>query len=216
MENKINMKKPIDNPLGGGDISAVKSHGCLLTPRKESAVIKKLEVLANIAVVVTSAVLCSVLVKKYFFSSTKQAPVEAVQSKSPAPSASRRPSIQAGTKISLPGIDWNKSTRTVVLALSTTCHFCSESAPFYQELQQQKRDDVRLVALFPQPVEESHAYLNRLGIGINDILQSPLSSVGASGTPTLLLIDNRGAVVDSWVGKLTDVAAEQVRARVSK
>lgn len=57
---------------------------------------------------------------------------------------------------------------------------------------------------------------NRLGIGINDIVQSPLSSVGASGTPTLLLIDNRGAVVDSWVGKLTDVAAEQVRARVSK
>jgi hypothetical protein len=75
---------------------------------------------------------------------------------------------------------------------------------------------VRLVALFPQPVEESRAYLNRLGIGINDIVQSPLSSVGASGTPTLLLIDNRGAVVDSWVGKLTDVAAEQVRARVSK
>ena len=179
--------------------------------------IKKLEVLANIAVVITSLVLCSVLVKKYFFSASKhEASVQASPATSPVSNSLRRPSIEAGTKISLPGIDWSKSTRTVVLALSTTCHFCSESAPFYQELQQQKRDDVRLVALFPQPVEESHAYLNRLRIGINDIVQSPLSSVGASGTPTLLLIDNRGAVVDSWVGKLTDVAAEQVRAQVSK
>jgi thiol-disulfide isomerase/thioredoxin len=183
----------------------------------ESAVIKKLEILANIAVIITSVVLCSVVVKKYFFSPTKQeASVEAAASKSPASNVSQRRSILVGTKISLAGIDWSKSNRTVVLALSTGCHFCSESAPFYQELQQQKRDDVRLVALFPQPVEESRAYLNRLGIGINDIVQSPLSSVGASGTPTLLLIDNRGAVVDSWVGKLTDVASEQVRARVSK
>ena len=92
--------------------------------------IKKLEILANICVVITSVVLCSVLIKKYVLSSTKpEAPVEAVQSKPPASSASRRPSIQAGTKITLPGIDWSKSTRTVVLALSTTCHFCSESAP---------------------------------------------------------------------------------------
>jgi hypothetical protein len=81
-------------------------------------VIKKLEVLANVAVIITSTALCSVLVKKYFFSAAKQeASVEAVQSKSPASSPSRRPSIQAGTKISLPGIDWSKSERTLLLAL---------------------------------------------------------------------------------------------------
>jgi hypothetical protein len=185
-------------------------------------VIKKLEVLANIAVIITSVVLCSVLVKKHFFSAAKQeASVEAAQAKSPASNASRRPSIQPGTKISLPGIDWSKSTSTVVLALSTTCHFCSESAPFYQKLQQQKQklqqqkpNNVRLVAVFPQPVEDSRNYLNRLGVTVSDVVQSSLASVGVSGTPTLLLIDNEGSVTDSWVGRLSDSEVARIIAQI--
>ncbi len=39
-----------------------------------------------------------------------------------------------GAKINLSGVDWSKSERNLVLALSTTCHFCSESAGFYQKL----------------------------------------------------------------------------------
>jgi hypothetical protein len=178
-------------------------------------VIKKIEILANVAVVITSVVLCSVLVKKYFFSAVKQeALVEAVQSESPASSALRRQSIQVGTKISLPGIDWSKSTRTVVLALSTTCHFCSGSAPFYQKLQQQKQNGVSLVAVFPQPVEDSRNYLNKLGVSVSDVVQSSLASVGVSGTPTLLLIDNQGSVTDSWVGKLPDDEQEKIIAQI--
>jgi hypothetical protein len=50
----------------------MQSHRLKLTPWKERAVIKKLEVLANIAVLITSLVVCSVLVKKYFFSPAKQ------------------------------------------------------------------------------------------------------------------------------------------------
>jgi thiol-disulfide isomerase/thioredoxin len=178
-------------------------------------VIKKLEVLANIAVIITSLVLCSVLVKKYFFSSAKPgAPAEAGPAVQPAANASRRPSIQAGTKISLPGIDWSKSTRTVVLALSTTCHFCSESGPFYQKLQQQKPNSVRLVAVLPQPVEDSRNYLSKLGVSGADVVQSSLASVGVSGTPTLLLIDNQGSVTDSWVGKLSESEAARVIAQL--
>jgi len=179
--------------------------------------IKKLEILANIAVVITSLVLCSVLVKKYFSSSTKQeASVQAVQSKSPASSASRRPSIQAGTKISLAGIDWSKSDRNVVLALSTGCHFCSESAPFYQKLHQQNPNNLRLVAVLPQPVEDGRNYLTKLGVPLNDVVQATLSSVGVSGTPTLLLINHDGVVTDSWVGKLSDGDAARVIDRINQ
>jgi len=112
----------------------------------------------------------------------------------------------------LPGIDWSKSTRTVVLALSTTCHFCSESAPFYQKLQQQKPNSVRLVAVLPEAVEDSRNYLNKLGVSVStsDIVQSSLASVGVSGTPTLLFIDNQGSVTDSWVGKLSDGEAASI------
>lgn len=179
--------------------------------------IKKLEVLANIAVVITSVVLCSVLVKKYFFSAAQpEASVEAVQSKSPPSNLPQRRSIKAGTKISLAGIDWSKSPRTVVLALSTTCHFCTESAPFYQQLQRQKPNNVRIVALFPQSVGDSRDYLNKLGVSVSDVVQSSLSSVGASGTPTLLLINYDGAVMDSWVGKLSEGEAAKVISRVQE
>jgi thiol-disulfide isomerase/thioredoxin len=116
----------------------------------------------------------------------------------------------------LPGIDWSKTDHTLLLALSTTCHFCTESAPFYQKLQREKGDHVRLVALLPQPLQESRNYLDKLGITVDDVAQSPLNSVGVSGTPTLLFIDNQGAVIDSWVGKLSEGAAEEVRAKVSK
>jgi thiol-disulfide isomerase/thioredoxin len=114
----------------------------------------------------------------------------------------------------LPGIDWSKSTRTVVLALSTTCHFCSESGPFYQKLQQQKPNSVRLVAVLPQPVEDSRNYLSKLGVSGADVVQSSLASVGVSGTPTLLLIDNQGSVTDSWVGKLSESEAARVIAQL--
>lgn len=179
--------------------------------------IKKLEVLANIAVIITSVVLCTVLAKRYLFSPTKQTATQTIeQTRPPSPNTQQRPSIQPGTKISLPGIDWSKSTRTVVLALSTTCHFCSESAPFYQKLQQQKPNGVRLVAVFPQSVENSRNYLNKLGVSVSDVVQSSLSSVGVSGTPTLLLINNEGSVTDSWVGKLSDSEAARVSARIGK
>lgn len=75
---------------------------------------------------------------------------------------------------------------------------------------------MRLVALLPQPLQESRNYLDKLGITVDDVAQSPLNSVGVSGTPTLLFIDNQGAVIDSWVGKLSEGAAEEVRAKVSK
>jgi thiol-disulfide isomerase/thioredoxin len=180
-------------------------------------VIKKVEALANLAVIITSLVVCSVLVKRYLLPSTSQAMVAApVAPGSLPPSSSRKQSIEPGTKISLAGIDWSKGERTLLLALSTTCHFCTESAPFYQRLQQQKRDDIRLLALLPQPLQESRVYLDNLGVRVDDLTQSPLKSVGASGTPTLILIDNQGAVIDSWVGKLSNDAAEKVIALIRR
>ena len=178
--------------------------------------IRKVEVLANVAVIITSVVVCTVLVKRYLLPSSVQPVAAATGPVSEIANSSRKHSIAPGTKLSLPGIDWSKSDRTLVLALSTNCHFCTESGPFYQKLEQQKRDNVRLVALFPQPLQDSRTYLDKLGIKVDDVVQSPLSSAGASGTPTLVLIDNQGAVIDSWVGKLSDGVAEEVTLRVSK
>jgi hypothetical protein len=69
---------------------------------------------------------------------------------------------------------------------------------------------VRLVAVFPQSVENSRTYLNKLGVSVSDVVQSSLSSIGVSGTPTLLMVDNSGSVSARWVGKLSDGEAARM------
>lgn len=101
-------------------------------------------------------------------------------------------------------MDWAKSEKTLIMALSTTCHFCAESTPFYQKLVGQRtgRSDVRLVAVMPQPVDEARHYLSEHAINVDEVRQASLNSISVRGTPTLVLVDGTGAVVRSWVGKL--------------
>lgn len=69
--------------------------------------------------------------------------------------------------------------------------------------------------MLPQPVENSKDYLDKLGVTVSGIVQAPLSSVGVSGTPTVLLIDSDGAVRESWRGKLSDEQATNVIVRLN-
>ena len=152
---------------------------------------KKIELIANIAIIVVALILGVVLVKRYLLTDTQSA----------APTAAR---IQPGTKVQLAGVDWSKSGQTLVLVVSDTCHFCTESAEFYQRLAQEKakHEGTRMIAVLPQDVSRGQAYLSKLGVAVDEVQQSPLDAIGVVGTPTLLLIDDKGAVKQSWVGKL--------------
>lgn len=62
---------------------------------------------------------------------------------------------------------------------------------------------MKLLALLPQSVMEGKQYLEKLGVPVDDLRQVQLQSIGVTGTPTLLLVDSTGTVVDVWAGKLT-------------
>lgn len=153
---------------------------------------KKIELLANISIIVVALLIGTVLVKRYLLPDSRSAA---------GPSA---PRLQPGTKVQLPGVDWGKSGQTLVLALSDTCHFCTESAGFYQRLAEERAKQVglRIIAVLPQDVSRGQAYLGKLGVAADDIKQSQLDAINVRGTPTLLLIDDKGALKESWVGKL--------------
>ena len=68
--------------------------------------IKKVEILANIAVIVTSIVLCAVLAKKYFFTPKQTVAAATSSASQPSISTKSKSALQPGTKVSLPGIDW--------------------------------------------------------------------------------------------------------------
>ena len=112
-----------------------------------------------------------------------------------------RPRIQIGAKLPLEGVDWVKNQKTLVVALSDKCHFCTDSANFYQRLSQD-HGSAALIAVLPQPVEESKQYLGQLKVMISDVRQVPLTSLAVTATPTLILVGKDGAVLKSWVGRL--------------
>lgn len=164
---------------------------------------KRAELLANIAIIMVAISLVVVLGKRFIFPSPTQ------------PTDSPQPNI--GAKLSLPDVDWSKSNKNVLLVVSDSCKYCTESAPFYQRLVQERaqREGFRLTAILPQPVSDGRKYLNGLGVAIDDIKQlSPNAALHIRGTPTLLLVDSSGVVTGEWVGKLPPEKEAEVLSRL--
>jgi len=129
----------------------------------------------------------------------------------------RTSSIENGTKITLPGWDWSKSPQTLVLVLSADCKYCTASAPFYRRLVSRggpEAQGTRLLAIFPRATKESREYLASLEVNIDDLQQAVPASVGAKGTPTLILVNASGVVIQSWEGLLPPHAEGEVLASI--
>lgn len=164
---------------------------------------KSVEVAANVAIVLVAVLLGVALFKNYLLGGTARAV---------APPSG----IAAGTKLSVEGMDWARNRRTLLLVLSDHCHFCTESADFYKRLAADgaAHDGTRLVALLPQSVAAGRAYLEGLGVAVDDVKQAQPGAVGVEGTPTLILVNDAGEVTESWVGKLTHEGEEAVLTRL--
>jgi len=118
---------------------------------------------------------------------------------------------QINSRLNIPGINWSKSPKTIVMAISTECHFCSASMPFYRRLVDAARQkNERVIAFLPQKKDESQAYLQDKQIAVDEVLQGSLDSLQVHGTPTLLLVDANGRVTKSWVGQLPHDIETQV------
>jgi hypothetical protein len=150
---------------------------------------KRIEVGANLAIIAVAILLGLVLVKNYLLA--KPQPTDVVGSSEET----------KDKRISLPDVDWSKNGQTIVLAVSSTCHFCTESGAFYQQLAK-AHGRTRFVAVLPQPIDQGERYLERLGVAVDDVRQSSLNSINVSGTPTIMLVNSEGVVTDTWVGKL--------------
>jgi hypothetical protein len=71
-----------------------------------------------------------------------------------------------GTKLSVQYVDWAAKKRTMLMVLSNTCRFCTESVDFYKKLAQEraKHYDARIIAVLPQDVEAGKTNLNKLAL----------------------------------------------------
>ncbi len=154
---------------------------------------QKLEVTANFLIIVVAVLFGTVLIQKYLFA------------KNPT-SSNEKARVQPviGSKMNLSGVNWANQPKTLILALQTGCHFCNESASFYKRIiASVQNKNVQLIAVFPSGQEESAAHLNELGLTNLEVKQSPLNRLQVGGTPTLILTNDKGEIMNYWVGKLT-------------
>lgn len=125
-------------------------------------------------------------------------------------------SVVVDSAVSLPGINWGQNKQTLLLVLREGCHFCNDSAGFYQRLVKESQasgNSTFVAAVLPGTVDDSRKYLGHLGVPITEVRQEGLGALGVRGTPTLLLINDKGVVTKSWVGRLpTDKEREVISA----
>lgn len=165
---------------------------------------KTLDLVVNLAIILAAVVLVYFLAQKYFGTSGAQdAPVQ-------------RPPIVAGTVFSLTGVDWSQNEKTVLLVLQVNCKSCSDSMPFYKTLvEKAKEKNIKLLAVLPDARAEGVYYLNENGVDIQDVRQVRRDELKEiSATPTLILIDREGKVLNSWIGKLPSEKETEVIANL--
>jgi hypothetical protein len=164
---------------------------------------KPLEKIANVFVIVGISLFLVIVVRNHLWRST-------YPPRSPAAMAE----ALRGKTIRVSGLSFPRSRYSILLVISTDCHFCQESLPFYRSLSSDLQGNADLLAVLPQPQSKAAAYLRAANVDVAQIATALPSQLGVAGTPTMLLLDPNGKVQETWSGHLDESQQAQVRSRL--
>lgn len=132
----------------------------------------------------------------------------------------RVPSMQSGLQkgrvlANVASIDYGSSPHTLLIIMSTNCRFCTENISFYDQLdslQRQTHFQTRIFAIFPDKENPVRQYVqqNNINAGITVKTEADLDSLNVNSRPTLILINNKGEILNFWIGKLSEDAQQEV------
>jgi hypothetical protein len=168
----------------------------------EAGSVKRLDLITNIAVIVTSVALLGFLGNSWYGSH------HAPQSRG------ARARALVGSTVKLTGVDFTRKGKTLLIAVSSTCHFCEESQPFYRQLANMPGVTANLVAVLPMPQRDAENYVHSTISSSLQVVSASLDTIGVNSTPTLLLVDGQGKVERAWIGKLDDAGQKQVQSQL--
>ncbi|HKV93488.1 MAG TPA: hypothetical protein VJW20_13155 [Candidatus Angelobacter sp.] len=128
--------------------------------------------------------------------------------------------LSPGKKISAPhGYDWHDHAPTLVVAVRQGCVYCERSYPLYRRLEGLEHDNhlkAHMLIVMPDDPTSGAALLKSQGISSQSVPSTVLSDIKVSGTPTLLLVDANGRLLQSWVGELEASKAEALVAQLRR
>lgn len=162
-----------------------------------------LETGSNIAVVLVAVLIIGVFTWQYF--------------------AGKQPSelqsgLHKGANLSqLSGYDFSSSPKTLIIAVHSKCGYCSASIPFYNRVTESLKDKniVRAIAVFPGSDTDAKQYVEAQGLKTDSVVMADFRALHINNTPTMILVDSKGKIIDFWVGQLTEDKQQQVMKIIS-
>jgi len=129
-------------------------------------------------------------------------------------------SLSPGEKINAPhGYDWHNHPQTLVVAVRQGCIYCERSYPLYRKLDGLEHDSrlkAHMLVVMPDDPANGAALLKSQGLTTQSVPNTSLREIKISGTPTLLLVDANGRLLQSWVGELDASKAEALVAQLRR
>lgn len=168
---------------------------------------EKLQRAANVAILVVATVTIGIWIHHFYLR--------------PEPAAGPVGAYAPGeTFPEIPNVEIRGAERSLVLFLSSTCRFCTDSMPFYQQLVSRRdsaRSPVRIIALAREASETFETYLRAHRLTVDQVIAlAPTAHPKLRLTPTILELDSHRVIQRAWTGAVSEQAAAQILGLVDR
>jgi hypothetical protein len=149
----------------------------------------------NVAIIIACVSLALALIQRYHFASRG-----------------------SNRTVSLEGVDFSQSKKTLLLFFQRDCDICRASLPFYRSLLKEfpVSTSVQFVFITPEAPNIAERFLKGEGISSVSVLEGRHGMLGVTSAPTLILADSDAAVRGYWVGQLTPGREAEIRNGLGK
>ena len=174
---------------------------CLYTSKsldmtERTALWKALDFTISITVILSGAAAVYVAAAHYLGSAPNVAPNSA--------------EYQAADRFAeIPGLDFSAASSTLVVAVRSTCRFCTESMEFYRRLISLS-PRARIVFLGTEPQEALNQYVKEHQIAPDVVVSVKRGSTNLPRTPVVVHVGSDSIIRAVWVGKLPEQGEKEV------
>jgi hypothetical protein len=104
----------------------------------------------------------------------------------------------------IPGIMYAASPQSLLLFLNSGCGYCQQSLPFYSRITKEAAVSrtTKVIAVFSSTEEKPELFLSNHGISVDQIVTADFRKLAISVTPTVMLVDHSGRILDFWIGMI--------------
>lgn len=157
-----------------------------------------LETATNIAVLSVSLLILSVFAWSFILQGSKPKFQGGLQKGKPA--------------AALPGVDYSRSPQTLLIAMNSACSYCAESMPFYRRIAEVQRENktTHVLAISTEAGDVLKQYLIQNQLALDAVPSVDFNAYRVASTPTIILVDRHGAILDFWIGKIPQDIEQQV------